>query len=158
MRDRQQSGFTLLELMLATVLASIVMMAVGGLIAGFWRTSLDFIGQEQTMQEISQLSRLFAGHSRALPSALSADLSVDGVEFPGAVTPAILYDASDQAVLYDLDTGTTGDEGALLSRSVVDDVFTVISTGGLVQLEVKIREDELGKTNTYRMYAAPRNE
>jgi prepilin-type N-terminal cleavage/methylation domain-containing protein len=154
-------GFTLVELMLATVVGTIVMMAIVGLMAGYWRTTMDFIRDEQTIQEISFLSKLFRDNSRELPSIVEFDPhGSDYVDFllPDT-TSRIYYDKPTKGVKFDPDASSGNDGEVMLSKSIVNDVFSVITGDNLIGLDVMILDisGKFVRTNNYRMYSYPRN-
>ena len=156
---RTRCGFTLIELMYATVLSTIVMVAIGGLMVGYWRTARDFIAEEQTMREIAFLSKLFMDNARVLSSTTNADTNSAGqIEFLLSTgNTAITYDPSIKGIRYDTDTGS-GDAGrSLLEQSVVSHMFTVITDGNIIRLDVQLYEADVNKTNTYQMFVTPRN-
>ena len=65
----KKRGFTLIELMYATVLASVLMMAVGALVVGYWRSAHGFMDDAKTMEEMALLARIFTDNARSLPSS-----------------------------------------------------------------------------------------
>ncbi len=153
-------GFTLVELMYATVLSTVVMMAIGGLVVGYWRTAQDFIAEEQTMQEIAFLSKLFMDNARNLPSTTNIDTNTAGeIEFlvTGGPNTSIKYDSLIKGIRYDTDTSDALAGNSLLEQSVVSHMFTVITAGNIIQLDVQLYEADVNKTNTYQMFVTPRN-
>jgi hypothetical protein len=149
------------ELMYATVVGAIVMMAIGGLVAGYWRVTQGFIQDEQTMREIAFFSELFRNNARELPSIANADpQGSDYVKFQLTnTTSQIYYDHLTKGVKYDPDDSSGNDGEVLLPESIVNDLFSVITADNIVRLDVMIRDisGKQTKTNNYRMYAAPRN-
>jgi type II secretory pathway pseudopilin PulG len=145
----KQAGVTLIELMLATLLVTIVMVAVGGLMVGYWRTANDFILEEQAMQEIAFFSDLFSENARSLPSATDAQLNSAKITFGS--NRSIQYE--NNSILYD----NGANVGALLENSVVSYMDPEITNGCLINLEVLLWESELNKTNSYDLYVMPRN-
>jgi type II secretory pathway pseudopilin PulG len=143
------SGFTLIEVMLAALLANIVMVAIGGLFVGYWRTANDFLQEEQAMQEIAFFSQLFSENARALPSVTDAELDSARIQF-----------GSDRAIKYETNSihyVNGGNVGVLLENSVVSHMNPEITNGCLINLEVQLWESELSRTNSYDLYVMPRN-
>lgn len=151
----RKCGFTLIELMFAVVLTSILFMSIGGMIVGYWKITTDFINEQSTMQEISFLSSLFSDNTKAVITSITPDVGTVDFSLSGKKT-SIEYNDATKSILYfsDVDAGNSSE---LLTESVVDNYFSIITNGNSVRIEVKLVEMELDKTNTYRMYATPRN-
>lgn len=143
------SGFTLVEVMLAATLSAIVMISIGGLLVGYWKTARNFIEEEQTMQEISLLSRLFRDNARTLPSSINAGLDPSKITFVNGTS--IRYE--NDSVIYH--NGTT--DGVFLEHSVVSYMAPSITNGTLIKLDVNLEEKEYDKVNKYQIYVMPRN-
>ena len=149
--QKRCKGFTLLELMYATTLGAIVSVAVGGMVANYWKTAQGFIQEEQTMQEIYMLSTLFRNDARALLSVTDIEVSPTKVEF-GTTGRSIDYDQ--ERVIYN--NGTR--DFSFLEGNVVNSVIPTIINGSLIKLTLEISESDVNKTNWYNMYVMPRNE
>ena len=145
-----RAGFTLVELMLAVVLSSIVMAAIGGLLVGYWRIAQDFNNTEQTMAEISMVSKLFRKHARTVGGVAGADR----ITFTDGSTNYVLSLGAFEGIVYD----NNGHLSTLLENNDVLDMNPVITNGTLIQLKLDLKETEYGKINTYDMYVMPRNE
>ena len=97
--QKRCKGFTLLELMYATTLGAIVSVAVGGMVANYWKTAQGFIQEEQTMQEIYMLSTLFRNDARALLSVTDIEVSPTKVEFGTKLVWAIPTAVNKDAII-----------------------------------------------------------
>lgn len=139
---------------MATALSTIVMVAVGGLVAGYWRVAQKYVYEEQRMREISLLSDLFRDNARTFSSAFLLS-NTNRLDFGN--NHALAYDDGIEGVLYDSDTTAAGAIASILDHCVVQQMFSIITTGNLVRLEVRLTERELSKTNNYSMYVMPRN-
>lgn len=155
-------GFTLVELLFASMIMSIVMLGVGSLFVSYWRIHSKFVNEESTMQEISMLSTIFTesarGSGKQTPNSQGIVFLKDGIE------SAISYNSANHSVVYDPDLSVDGNSVEMLSHSVVADfsasiTVTILSNGySVVQMDIDLVELELNKTNRYRFAAMSRNE
>jgi prepilin-type N-terminal cleavage/methylation domain-containing protein len=158
-----EQGFTLVEVMMAAVLASVVVAGASMLLIGAWRTQTRFMQAESTMQELAILESVLRNAAR---HRVIYDTGANRLEFYATNCPyvtnrppaEITYDATRDCIIYDPDTTTFGDEIAILEGAIVSG-FDVKITNGVVSLQVDIVERELERqpTNTFAFAVYPRN-
>lgn len=150
-----KTGFTLLEVMLASVLGAIVMLSCSTLIVGFWRAHHRFLNQEITMNEIKILAITFQNEVRSKTSLTDTVLN-DYASFSdtNGATSSYTYNASAESITY-LSSDQTSTE--LLPSSVVSG-FQVIPTPStkMIEMIITVKETELNKTNKYHIAATTR--
>jgi prepilin-type N-terminal cleavage/methylation domain-containing protein len=144
-----EQGFTLVEVMMAAVLASVVVAGASMLLIGAWRTQTRFMQAESTMQELAILESVLRNAAR---HRVIYDTGANRLEFYATNRPPaeITYDATRDCIIYDPDTTTFGDEIAILEGAIVSG-FDVKITNGVVSLQVDIVERELENSQPIRL-------
>ena len=150
---RDQVGFTLIELMLATVLGVIVVSAGATLLAGMSRQTALFLAQEEMMGELRSLQVAFLNEART-KTRFGTTFTKDGK----TSSFVLKTEGSKGYVEYTMGDGTVID--LLKNPNVIHFTMADIpSTLGLVmtiQIEELDRNGDPGEVNTYHFVATLR--
>jgi prepilin-type N-terminal cleavage/methylation domain-containing protein len=159
MKKNAAGGFTLIEVMVSVVIASIFFGAAAFFFATSFRQNQQTMDLQITMDEIqlfqSVLSRHVHSHGSINPSA-------NHISFVSALkTASLTYIAEKNAIEYDPDGSVDGDEMLVLENSVISGFVASLNlSNNLVQVDVRLVEQGIGnlsKTNDYVFKANIRN-
>lgn len=146
-RNKNQ-GFTLVELMLAVVLGSIVMLGSSVLLTGYWRANNRFLNQQVTINELKLFATAFQKEVRE-NIRTSGDVA-DFVEFTydDGSTSSFSYDVDRDSIIY---TMSNGNEMEMLPDSAVSG-FSIEEIPGTTALKITVEVEEEDLNNIRNQY------
>ncbi len=158
---RDQQGFTLIEVLIVTVILGIIMAALFGVlistqrVSNFNREQLDL--QQEAIIFLLNLSKdirrsLAISTPSAIPanSQLRLELDIDGT---GTTNRTVTYtwDTTNNQIVYNLLSGTGNNK--IFLRDIVEDLdFDNTSTSGLVEVTLKLKQGQATYTVSDRIY------